>query len=133
MTTLVDLESVNTVKDRIMAYPYGQAIGDALGLGTEFMSYQEVMKHYPTGLKNYDQIVQDSHRRRWAKGACTDDTDMMLCVLRGFENGTFNPRAVAWNFKDWFNGTPIDIGSHTFKVLCTNDYVQQPELCSKLW
>ena len=133
MTALADLENINTVKDRMTACLYGQAIGDALGLGTEFMSCQEVMKHYPTGLKNYDQIIHDSHRRRWAKGAWTDDTDMMLCVLRGFENGTFNPHAVAQNFKDWFNGTPTGIGSHTFKVLCTNDYVQQPELCSKLW
>lgn len=112
---------------------YGQAIGDALGLGSEFMSKDEVIKNYPDGLKTYSQIIQDAHRRRWAEGAWTDDTDMMLCILNGFENGAFNLHHVASNFKDWFNGTPMGIGCHTYKVLCMADYVEQPEMCSKLW
>lgn len=121
------------IKDQMLGCLYGQAIGDALGLGSEFMSKDEVVKNYPDGLKNYDQIIQDAHRRRWAKGAWTDDTDMMLCILHGFENGAFNLHHVASNFKDWFNGTPMGIGSHTYKVLCMGDYVEQPEMCSKLW
>lgn len=120
-------------KDRMLGCLYGQAIGDALGLGSEFMSKDEVIKNYPGGLRNYDQIIQDAHRRRWEKGAWTDDTDMMLCIVSGFENGAFNLHHVASNFKDWFNGTPMGIGSHTYKVLCMADYVEQPELCSKLW
>ena len=76
----------NDTLNRIKGCLYGQAIGDALGLGSEFMSKDEVRKNYPNGLKNYDQIIQDAHRRRWAKGAWTDDTDMMLCILEGFDN-----------------------------------------------
>lgn len=124
---------IELIKDKMLGCLYGQAIGDALGLGSEFMSKDEVIKNYPDGLKNYDQIIQDAHRRRWAKGAWTDDTDMMLCILNGFENGAFNLHLVASNFKDWFNGTPMGIGSHTYKVLCMADYVEQPEMCSKLW
>lgn len=124
---------IELIKDKMLGCLYGQAIGDALGLGSEFMSKDEVIKNYPDGLKNYDQIIQDAHRRRWAKGAWTDDTDMMLCILNGFENGAFNLLLVASNFKDWFNGTPMGIGSHTYKVLCMADYVEQPEMCSKLW
>lgn len=112
---------------------YGQAIGDALGLGSEFMSKDEVIKNYPDGLKYFNQIIQDTHRRRWAKGAWTDDTDMMLCILDGFENGKFNILRIASNFKDWFNGTPMGIGNHTYKVLCMGDYVDRPEMCAKLW
>lgn len=112
---------------------YGQAIGDALGLGSEFMSKDEVNNNYPDGLKHYSQIIQDAHRRRWSKGAWTDDTEMMLCILGGFENGRFNIQDVASNFKDWFNGSPMGIGSHTYKVLSMGDYVEQPEMCSKLW
>lgn len=121
------------LKDKMLGCLYGQAIGDALGLGSEFMSKDEVKKNYPNGLKNYDQIIQDDHRRRWAKGAWTDDTDMMLCILNGYDNESFNLHRVASNFKDWFNGTPMGIGSHTYKVLCMADYVEQPEMCSKLW
>ena len=124
---------MNTIKNKMLGCLYGQAIGDALGLGSEFMSKDEVLKSYPDRLKNYDQIIQDAHRRRGAKGAWTDDTDMMLCILEGFENDQFNIHSVASNFKDWFNGTPMGIGSHTYKVLCMGDYVEQPEMCSKLW
>lgn len=123
----------NLVFEKMLGCLYGQPIGDALGLGSEFMSKAEVLKNYPNGLKNYDQIIQDAHRRRWTKGAWTDDTDMMLCILEGFENSRFNIHRVASNFKDWFNGTPMGIGSHTYKVLCMGDYVEQPEMCSKLW
>ncbi len=127
------MNKIQYIKGKMFGCLYGQAIGDALGLGSEFMSKDEVIKNYPDGLKNYDQIIQDAHRRRWAKGAWTDDTDMMLCILEGFENGRFNAHQVAPNFKDWFNGEPMGIGSHTYKVLCMGDYVEQPEMCSKLW
>lgn len=69
-------------EDRMLGCLYGQAIGDALGLGSEFLSKDEVIQNYPDGLKSYSQIIQDAHRRRWPIGAWTDDTDMMLCILR---------------------------------------------------
>ena len=112
---------------------YGQAVGDALGLGSEFMSKDEVTKNYPGGLTSYGQIVQDSFRRQWERGAWTDDTDMMLCILDSFDNYHFNLHRIATNFKDWFNGTPLGIGSHTYKILCMSDYVDNPQLCAKIW
>lgn len=121
------------IKDKMMGCLYGQAIGDALGLGTEFMTKEDVSKYYPSGLHHYNEIIQDAHRSRWTKGAWTDDTDMMLCILDAFEDGIIDPKKVAINFKAWFNGTPMGIGSHTYKVLCMGDYVEQSELCSKLW
>lgn len=57
--------ATNMVKEKMLGCLYGQAIGDALGSGSEFMSKVEV-------LKNYDQILQDAHRRRWTKGAWID-------------------------------------------------------------
>lgn len=112
---------------------YGQAVGDALGLGTEFLNKDEVHKHYPNGLSRYENIIQDAHRRRWHKGAWTDDTDMMLCILNGFDNGKFDILQVAKNFKDWADGEPMGIGAHTFKVLAMGDYVEKHDECSRLW
>ena len=127
------MQSIDKIKDKMLGCLYGQAIGDALGLGSEFMSKEDVSRNYPNGLYNYEQIIQDTHRRRWPIGAWTDDTDMMLCILSAFENGEFNVHQVAQNFEDWFDSDPMGIGSHTFKVLCMSDYVQQPEKCSELW
>ena len=40
-------------KDRFTGVLFGQAIGDALGLGSEFMSKEEVLRYYPNGLSSY--------------------------------------------------------------------------------
>ena len=121
------------IKNRMKGCLYGQAVGDALGLGSEFMSKEECKITYPDGLTQYSQIVQDAYRRRWPKGAWTDDTDMMLCVLRGFDGIEFNSLRVASNFKEWFNGNPLDIGSHTYNVLSMEDYTENPERCASQW
>ena len=80
------------LRDRMLGCLYGQAVGDALGLGTEFLSKDEISKYYPQGLSRYEQFIQDRHRSKSIKGAWTDDTDMMLCILDGFEEGKFNVR-----------------------------------------
>jgi ADP-ribosylglycohydrolase len=59
-------QTINKIKGTI----YGQVIGDALGLGAEFMSKASVKENYPKGLTDYDQIVQDYHRSKWEKEAC---------------------------------------------------------------
>lgn len=68
------------IKERFLGTIFGQAVGDALGLSTEFMSKQEVDRFYPSGIEDYSQIVQDDHRRRWQRGDWTDDTVMILCI-----------------------------------------------------
>ena len=114
--------------NRIKGVIFGQAIGDALGLGTEFMTTDEVTKSYPNGLTRYDQIIQDAHRCRWNKGDWTDDTDMMLCIADAIvaDKGEVDYMHIANNFKSWFNGNPLGIGRHTFNVLCMGDYIQSP-------
>ena len=121
-------KNTNMVNDKIKGVIFGQAIGDALGLGTEFMTKKDVDKFYPNGLTYYDQIIQDYHRERWAKGAWTDDTDMMLCIANAIiKDKDIKLSTIAQNFKDWFNGEPLGIGSNTFKVLSFKDYTNNPQ------
>ena len=125
---LIQMKKTNMVNDKIKGVIFGQAIGDALGLGTEFMNKKEVDKYYPNGLTYYDQIIQDYHRKRWAKGAWTDDTDMMLCIANAIiKDKDIRLSTIAQNFKDWFNGEPLGIGSNTFKVLSFKDYTDSPQ------
>ena len=124
---------MHSILDKQKGTIYGQAIGDALGLGTEFMNDGFMRLAYPNGLHHYDEIFQDNHRSRWEKGAWTDDTDMMLCIARAIvEDKEVNLTSIAQNFKDWFCGIPMGIGENTYKVLMAGDYVIKPLEVSKL-
>ncbi len=121
--------------DRLKGTIYGQAIGDALGLGTEGMTDEDMAWKYPHGIKHYSDIFQDRHRKRWKIGDWTDDTDMMLCIANAVikEKGV-NLTSIAQNFKDWANGEPMGIGENTYKVLMIADYVEHPlEVARKVW
>lgn len=123
----------NQMIDRIKGAIYGQAIGDALGLGTEFMDDSFMRLAYPQGFSHYDQIVQDNHRSRWRKGEWTDDTDMMLCIANAIvKDKGVNLTTIANNFKDWASGIPMGIGAQTYKVLMVGNYTDSPIEVSKL-
>ena len=121
--------------DRIKGTIYGQAIGDALGLGTEGMTDEDMAWKYPNGIKSYSDIFQDRHRKRWKIGDWTDDTDMMLCIANAvIKDKGVNFTSIARNFKEWADGEPMGIGETTYKVLSFGDYVDKPFDASKmLW
>lgn len=111
------------IYDRFKGVIYGQAVGDALGLGTEGMTDEDIAWKYPDGLRHYSQILQDSHRSRWKIGDWTDDTDMMLCIADAvIEDGGVDFRNVAKHFKKWANGIPMGIGINTHHVLTADEY-----------
>ena len=124
----------NTI-DKFKGCLYGQAIGDALGLGTEGMTDEDMAWKYPNGIRHYSQIFQDRHRKRWEIGDWTDDTDMMLCIADAvIEDKGVDFYNIARHFKDWANGVPKGIGENTYKVLMTGDYVERPfEVSRKVW
>ena len=93
---------MNTLVDRIKGTIYGQAIGDALGLGTEGMTDEDMAWKYPNGICHYSDIFQDRHRKRWKIGDWTDDTDMMLCIANAvIKDKGVNLTSIARNFKEW--------------------------------
>ena len=124
---------MENIIDKIKGTIYGQAIGDALGLGTEGMTEEEISQKYPNGITHYSDIYQDRHRRRWKIGDWTDDTDMMLCIANAvIKDKGVNLTTIAQNFKDWAMGEPMGIGQTTYKVLNLADYVEKPFDVSKL-
>ena len=115
------------VFDRFKGCLYGQAIGDALGLGTEGMTDEDMAWKYPHGLHHYSQIFQDRHRKRWKVGDWTDDTDMMLCIAHAvIEDKGVSFTNIARHFKMWAMDEPMGIGENTYKVLNIADYVEKP-------
>ena len=123
---------MNSIKDKIKGCIFGQAIGDALGVGTEFMTTEMVRNKYPTGLKYFHQIIEERQCGLFDKGEWSDDTDMFFCVAKARENNHFNINKIAENFKKWFNSEPKDIGNYTEKVLGMHDYVKDPILWAEV-
>lgn len=123
------------IYDRFKGCIYGQAIGDALGLGTEGMTDEDMAWKYPHGLQHYSQIYQDRHRRRWKIGDWTDDTDMMLCIAHAvIEDKGVILGNIARHFKIWKDSDPMGIGNNTYKVLSIGDYVERPlEVSEYIW
>jgi ADP-ribosylglycohydrolase len=120
-------------KDKIKGVIFGQAIGDALGLGTEFLSKEQVGELYPNGYNDYSQMVRDKHRKRWDVGSWTDDTDQFLCILDSFmENEDVNEIDIAKRFKNWLDTGGMGIGQTTYKVLTMPQYELFPKKAAKI-
>jgi len=122
-------------EDRVRGVLFGQAIGDALGLGTEFLSKRQVAAYYPHGLHALEQIVPDRHRARWAPGDWTDDTDQMLCILESLlETGRVDIRDIAARVRAWAVGGGMGIGMTVADVVYAPDYLSDPHgAAERIW
>ena len=124
-----------SMNSKLKSIYLGQAVGDALGLATEFMTKEEIAIHYPNGIKDYNDIYQDEHRLRWSKGSWTDDTDQFLCIDRSIKKyGHISTLDIAQEFKNWFNDNPMGIGKTTYEILKLPEYTSKPEKCAEfIW
>ena len=127
-TTTISRRSEDTAA-RAAGTLLGHAVGDALGLGTEFLSRERVAEWYPRGLLDYDAIVRDPHRRKWKPGESTDDTGQMLAladVLAEHGDGPTFEAAFARALDAWVRRDARGIGKLTVRVLCNRDYLADP-------
>jgi len=125
----------DAVADRIRGTLYGQAIGDALGLGTEFLSKSDVAAYYPNGLSDYEQIVGDEFRSRWYRGDWTDDTDQMLCILDSLlEHRGVVPADIAERFFTWACDDGLGMGFTFEAVVYAPEFLSDPHAAARrLW
>lgn len=132
MAAVTDRE---TIKDRVTAALTGYAIGDALGKGTEFMSKEEVSRHYPSGLRDYPQIIRDAHRSQWKKNEWTLDTDNVIRLLRVMlEDGRLDLRSQARSIKEWYDSFPTDMIQIVKRVSSEAGYCEAPlETSRRVW
>lgn len=130
------------LEERIRAILYGQAIGDAIGLLTEFMHKSEVSKYYGHLAElEYEHKVQDMHRARWDNGDWTDDTDQMILIMLSIieQNGTVLPTDYAAKLKRWAQrGFPelgdyggMGLGATTSNVLRHQKFLSDPHAAAE--
>lgn len=123
------------LQNRVAGCIFGSAVGDALGLGTEFLTKWQVVEYYPEGLKDYSNFVRDKHRSYWKQGEWTDDTDQMLCILDSIlANERIEILDIAKRFHSWaFNGGR-GLGRTVYSVLSSPDFLQDPNSAAqRVW
>ncbi|MGI9213186.1 MAG: ADP-ribosylglycohydrolase family protein [Methylococcaceae bacterium] len=123
------------LSDQIYGVIFGQAIGDALGVGTEFMSKRIVGIHYPQGLYHYRQIIRDTHRKRWPPGSWTDDTDQLLCIFDSIlDKNTIDIIDIAARIYTWASEDGRGLGRLSRAILNTKNFQSDPhEIAYSTW
>lgn len=127
----------SVLEDQIRGLIYGQAIGDAIGLLSEFMIKEEAQRYYgDKGELEFHMKVPDMHRSRWKTGDWTDDTDQMILIMLSIldQDGKVSPTDFGAKLKKWSKeGFPelgdfagMGIGSTTLHVLRHEKYDTNP-------
>lgn len=125
---------------------YGQAIGDALGLLTESLTKSEAKKNYGCIEKELELIckrmVTDRHRQQWEVGDWTDDTDMLIVLIRCIVANmgeipavSFAKMLMEWaeeGFPELGDKAGIGIGSHFRSVIHHPQFSEQPEKAAEI-
>lgn len=87
--------------DKVRSCIWGGAISDAIGLGTEFMTREQVNNNYKNRPYKYDDIVQDDHRTSWVKSDWSDDTDQSIVLMNTVMSSTDYTTTFAKLLTDW--------------------------------
>ncbi|KAL4226821.1 hypothetical protein ACF0H5_014799 [Mactra antiquata] len=128
------------LRDRILGLIYGAAIGDAVGIATCCMCYDECKFHYNTDIIHYADIIQDEVRVRWKQGDWTSNFDTMVLLLDSIINwaGVIDELEYAKRLHTWCrNGYPelgdkngIILSETVKQVIENSEFLKHPHLAS---
>lgn len=98
--------------DRLLGCAYGQALGDAYGLSTEFENRKTVAHFYPdkSNLIPFPTSVKTPHSCRWKSGDWTDDTDQWILILETLIESNGDERVFARKLKTWIESGFSELG-----------------------
>jgi len=138
--------------DRVRGLVFGCALGDSMGLATEFLSkkdaaafYGEDFDYCPRPSKTYP----DTHRLMWRAGDWTDDTDQLVLVMQSLlqcigapddddeSRGTerdFARRMTTWaksGFAELGDESGAGVGRQTKAALNKQDFTDDPLRASR--
>ncbi|KAF2731520.1 ADP-ribosylglycohydrolase [Polyplosphaeria fusca] len=132
------------VCDKVYGCIVGSALGDTIGLYTEFLPKHQCDMIYRTGkfslVDPITEIYPDSHRNRFEKCAWTDDTDQALLILLSYLHHHSDvdvlatlPQDFASRLRIWvdqglraLDRLPCGIGNLVGSVVCHKSYLSNP-------
>jgi ADP-ribosylglycohydrolase len=147
MVTPLTPELGPVYQDRIIGALFGSALGDAIGLYTEFLRANQAAQAYPSRhfrlspAKYATPFKRDWHRAPHRVGDWTDDTDHALLILLSFlhSNGQkLDPRDLASRLKTWvdmglraLDTLPLGLGATVGCIVQKETYLDDPEATAR--
>ncbi|KDQ61964.1 hypothetical protein JAAARDRAFT_45398 [Jaapia argillacea MUCL 33604] len=140
-----------TTRSRITGSIFGAALGDAIGLYTEFLSRKFCLNTYPSQkislVPPITPMKSDGHRDKFDPRGWTDDMDHVLVVLlswlengkKGYRKigngeGVLDEMDVARGLREWCESglivlgrPPYDIGITVGKVVFDKNFLKNPQ------
>ena len=146
----VDVMTKAALHDRVLGCLFGAALGDAIGLYTEFLTPEAAWEAYPTGKftllpsSETTRLLDDDHRSPHNPGHWTDDTDHALLILLSYlhaDGESLDPKELAQRLRVWVNeglialDTPaLGLGRTVGGIVKNVGYLDDPEgTARKYW
>lgn len=147
MATPLHPELGSVYQDRIIGALFGSALGDAVGLYTEFLSADESEQAYPSRrfilspASEATPFKRDWHRAPHHVGDWTDDTDHALLILLSFlhaDGQRLDALDLASRLKTWVNmgllaldTPPLGLGVTVGRIVQKTAYLDDPEAVAR--
>ncbi|RGP61468.1 hypothetical protein FSPOR_9996 [Fusarium sporotrichioides] len=135
------------LQDRIIGTIFGSALGDAIGLYTEFLSAEISSKAYPNRtftllpVEKATPFRRDHHRNFHNRGEWTDDTDHAVLILLSYLHGDgkkLDPQDFASRLSVWvrmglraLDTLPLGLGRTVGGIVRNKSYLDNPEATAR--